>query len=67
MDVLIFSTEDLFNRLSLLVTNDFFFIFSGRGLQTLYYLGDLWLRLNLDLLVISRNAPGDSKWNPIEQ
>ena len=28
----------------------------GRGLQTLFYLGDLWRRLDLDLLVISRNA-----------
>ena len=39
----------------------------GRGLQTLFYLGDLWLRLNLDLLIVSRNAPGDSKYNPIER
>ena len=36
-------------------------------LPTLYYLDDLWLRLDLDLLLIARNAPGDSKWNPIEQ
>ena len=39
----------------------------GRGLQTLYYLGELWRLLNLDLLVIARNAPGDSAKNPIEQ
>jgi len=38
----------------------------GRGLQTLFYLGELWRLLDLDLLVISRNAPGDSKHNPIE-
>ena len=40
--------------------------FGGRGLQTLFYLGDLWMRLDLDMLLIARNAPGDSKWNPIE-
>ena len=40
---------------------------SGRFLQTLFYLGDLFLRLNLDMLIISRNAPGDSSKNPIER
>ena len=39
----------------------------GRGLQTMFYLGDLWLRLDLDLLIISRNAPGQSRFNPIER
>jgi len=38
-----------------------------RGLQTFYFLGYLWKALDLDLLVIGRNAPGDSKWNPIER
>lgn len=38
----------------------------GRGLQTLYYFGELWRRLNLDLLIIARNAPGDSRHNPVE-
>ena len=40
---------------------------SGRGLQTLFYLGDLFLRLNLDMLIISRQAPGNSSKNPIER
>jgi len=38
-----------------------------RGLQTFYFFGYLWKTLNLDLLAIGRNAPGDSKWNPIER
>ena len=41
--------------------------FGGRGLQTLFYFGDLFMRLNLDVLLVTRNAPGDSKWNPIER
>ena len=41
--------------------------FGGRGLQTLFYFGDLFMRLDLDMLLITRNAPGDSKWNPIER
>ena len=41
--------------------------FGGRGHQTLFYLGDLWMRLDFDMLHIARNAPGDSKWNPIER
>ena len=39
----------------------------GRGLQTCFYFGELWRRLNLDLLIIARNAPGDSRHNPVEQ
>ena len=39
----------------------------GRSLLTLFYLGKLFIQLNLDLLLIGRNAPGDSKWNPIER
>ena len=41
--------------------------YGGRSLQTLYYLGILWMMLNLDMLIISRNSPGDSRWNPIER
>ena len=41
--------------------------YGGRSLQTLYYLGILWMMLNLDMLIIARNSPGDSRWNPIER
>lgn len=39
---------------------------SGRSLQTFYWLGVLWMKLGLDVLILSRFAPGDSKWNDIE-
>jgi len=38
----------------------------GRTLTTQYFLGRYFLEADLDMLKISRNAPGDSRWNPIE-
>ena len=68
-DVLTIAEVDksLAERPNLLLLLDDGLDWGGRALQTLFYFGELWHRLNLDLLVISRNAPGDSKWNPIEQ
>ena len=40
---------------------------AGRSVQTIYWLGWLWRKLNLDMLIMARPAPGDSKWNPIER
>ena len=40
---------------------------SGKALITFYFLGELWTRLDLDFLAITRNAPGDSKWNAVER
>ena len=59
--------KDLVEKPNLLLLLDDGLDYGGLGLQTLFYLGDLLLRLDLDLLLIARNAPGDSKWNPIEQ
>jgi len=36
-------------------------------LTTWYFLGELWLNLNLDLLIICRNSPGNSRYNEIER
>lgn len=40
---------------------------AGRSVQTKYWLGWLWKKLDLDILIVARNAPGDSKWNPVER
>ena len=40
---------------------------AGRSVQTKYWLGWLWKRLDLDMLIVARNAPGDSRWNLIER
>ena len=37
-----------------------------RSYITMHYLGKLFIKLNLDLLLIVKNAPKDSRFNPIE-
>ena len=39
----------------------------GRSQLIPFYLGRLWMVLDLDLPIIVRNAPGDSRWNCIER
>ena len=33
---------------------------------TMHYFGKLWLELNLDMLIVVKNAPRDSRFNPVE-
>ena len=37
-----------------------------RSSITMYYFGQLFFHLNLDLLIVVKNAPKDSRFNPIE-
>ena len=37
-----------------------------RSSATFHYFGKLFFSLNLDLLIVVKNAPKDSRWNPVE-
>ena len=37
-----------------------------RSSSTFHYFGKLFFSLNLDLLIVVKNAPKDSRWNPVE-
>ena len=32
----------------------------------MHFLGKLWMHLNLDLLIVVKNAPRDNRFNPVE-
>ena len=63
---IISNDESLKRKLVLILILDDGADYGIRTSATMHYFGKLWIHLDLDLLIVVKNAPKDSRFNPVE-